>query len=448
MTDEFRITDPVPGVWTQVADDRAIDVQRLESDSRAASDSEGVPGSQPAPFALAVKANIGVRGFVRSAGSPVLDRDAETADAPVIAAFRAAGAIVVGMANMHELAFGISSDNVAFGAVRLPGHADRSAGGSSGGSAAAVASGAVPIALGTDTGGSVSVPASLCGVVGFRPSTGRWPTAGLVGLSHTRDTAGVFTRDVATVSRADAWVTQPGASGRHVADHGRRTSERLRLGVPSALVSDLAPETAAAFDAARSRLADRVDIVEVDFDDVFQLTSRAEMPIVLYESRRLLGQIGAEKFGVSPDDAFRMVTEGVASPDVAGVLGHELGNPVTAGEYARAQHDTIEARRCAGVAFATADLDALLFPTTPVPAPLISDDNRVAEVINHLGVDVPTFNLYTRNTGQGTMLGAPMLTLPLPVATGALPIGLTLQGPRFGDEALLAMGRELEVALR
>ena len=106
--------------------------------------------------------------------------------AVVVAALREAGAVVAGITNMHELAFGITSNNAVFGPVRNPADPTRAAGGSSGGSAAAVARGDVPVALGTDTGGSVTIPASLCGVVGFRPSTGRWPAAAAAGAARTR----------------------------------------------------------------------------------------------------------------------------------------------------------------------------------------------------------------------------------------------------------------------
>src|SRR5204863_3451998 len=134
-------------------------------------------------------------------------------------------ATVAGKTNMHELALGTTNRNPAFGTVGNPAAPGRSAGGSSGGSAAAVAAGLVPLALGTDTGGSVRIPASYCGIVGFRPSIGRWPRTGVMPLSTTRDTVGVLAGSVAEVSLVDSIMT-----GSSVAEPV--TLQGVRLGVP------------------------------------------------------------------------------------------------------------------------------------------------------------------------------------------------------------------------
>ncbi|MBM6621070.1 hypothetical protein JTF08_05560 [Micrococcaceae bacterium RIT802] len=419
MNDISPIEDPEAGVWTQVADASEVRAQPRTGES----------------FALAVKANIAVRGFRRSAGCRGLDLGPEAADAPVVAALREAGAVVVGITNMHELAFGITSNNAAFGPVRHPADPTRAAGGSSGGSAAAVARGDVPVALGTDTGGSVTIPASLCGVVGFRPSTGRWPGAGLVGLSWTRDTPGLFARTVSDVERLDTAVA-PG-------NDGGVPASRPRLGIPAELVEDLDPETEAAFATALDRCGDVVETVDIELGRVLDLTRVAEMAIVLGESRRLLADVAARALGLSPEVAFERLVESVASPDVRAVLEAELAHPVTAEEYARAQGEVARARTLYTNLLAEHDLDGLVFPGTPAPAPLLGQDDTV----EHLGGPVSTFGLYTRNTGQGTMLGAPMLTLPAPVPAGGLPVGITLQGARFRDRALLALGLRLEAVL-
>lgn len=427
MTDILPIENPEPGVWTQVADASEVRVQPRDSE----------------PFALAVKANIAVRGFRRSAGCRGLDLGPEEADAPVVAALREAGAVVVGITNMHELAFGITSNNAAFGPVRHPADPARAAGGSSGGSAAAVARGDVPVALGTDTGGSVTIPASLCGVVGFRPTTGRWPCAGLVGLSWTRDTPGLFARTVAEVERLDAAIA-PGIDGRNDGrNDGAVPASRARLGIPAELVEELDAATAAAFDAALERWTDAVETVDIQLGRVLDLTRAAEMPIVLWESHRILSEVAAGAFGLAPEVALGRLVESVASPDVRAVLEAELTHPVTSEEYARAQGEVARARTEYARLLARHRLDGLVFPGTPAPAPLLGRD----ETVEHLGGPVSTFGLYTRNTGQGTMLGAPMLTLPAPVPEGSLPVGITLQGPRFADRALLDLGCILEEAL-
>src|SRR5690606_13609012 len=128
-------------------------------------------------------------------------------DAPVIATLRRAGALFLGKTNMHELSFGATSINRHTGPVRNPANPDLIAGGSSGGSAAAVAAGLAPAALGTDTGGSCRIPAALCGIVGYRPSNGRYSNAGVVPLSLTRDTIGLLTRSVEDAVLLDSAIT-------------------------------------------------------------------------------------------------------------------------------------------------------------------------------------------------------------------------------------------------
>lgn len=420
MSDIEPVAHPEPGVWTEVAG-----AAQLEAQPRG-----------HAPFALAVKANIAVRSFRRSAGCRSLDLDPQEADAPVVAALREAGAVVVGMTNMHELAFGITSNNTAFGPVRNPVDPERAAGGSSGGSAAAVARGDVSVALGTDTGGSVTIPASLCGVVGFRPSTGRWPGGGLVGLSWTRDTPGVLTRTVELAERMDSAVTGAGGS--------ERPERRPRLGIPTELVEGLDPATREAFSEALSRCGTVIETVEVELGSVLELTHAAEMPIVLWESRRLLADVAAKAFGLAPDAAFEHLRESVLSPDVQGILEASVSHPVQSGEYALAQSQVVQSREQYAALLATHDLDGLIFPGTPSPAPLRGQD----DVVQHLGEEISTFELYTRNTGPGTILGVPMLTVPGPVPDGGLPVGITVQGPRFGDRRILALGRHLAALLQ
>lgn len=410
MREPEVVTASEAGVWIEVAD-----AGRLAAQTSAAGE---------APFGVAVKANIAVRGFRRSAGCRVLDVRPEDADAPVVAAFRRHGGVVVGTANMHELALGVTSDNVAYGAARVPAAPHLSAGGSSGGSAAAVAAGLVPVALGTDTGGSVSIPASHCGVVGFRPSTGRWSTAGIVGLSWTRDTPGVFARTVREAIRADGWVT------------GARTPTtlgRVRLGIPRQLVDDLHPATEEAFRRAIAAMSASIDVVEVDFAPVLARTVRAEPGIVEFEAPRELGAAAACALGLPPGEAFDALRRGVQSPDVAAFLEHVHRHPVSAADYARAQEDTLEARRLSEDVFARHDLHAMVFPTTPASAP----PSRGGTAIVHRGREQSVFALYTRHTGPGTILGAPMVTVPIPVEGD--PIGLTVQGRRNDDARTLAV---------
>ncbi|WP_058627073.1 amidase family protein [Microbacterium testaceum] len=403
------------GIWTQLSDDDALASQRSTAG--------------PDAFPVAVKANIAVRGLHRSAGCRVLDVAAEEADAPVVAAFRHHGAVVVGMANMHELALGVTSDNAAYGSARVPSAPRLSAGGSSGGSAAAVAAGLVPLALGTDTGGSVSIPAGNCGVVGFRPSTGRWPTAGIVGLSWTRDTPGVFATTVEDAARADSWVT------------GSRSAppvERARLGIPTTFLQDLDARTEEAFfrtlDDARGA---GIDVVDVDIADVLARARRAESLVVGWEAPRELAAAAARALNLPPDEAFEVLRAGVETADVADFLEGLVDHPVSADEYADALSLVLEARILADVTLARLGVDALVFPTTPAPAPLSGG----GATVRHRDRETSVFGLYTRHTGPGTILGAPMVTVPAP-GIGAT-VGITVQGRRFDDARTLGIARRL-----
>ena len=187
---------------------------------------------------LAIKDNIDCAGMPTAAGTAALRDAVPRADAPVVARVIDAGALAAGKANMHELAFGCTNDNGFFGPARNAYDPSRIPGGSSGGSAVLVASGAVPAALGTDTGGSVRIPAALCGLVGFRPTHGRYPSGGVVPISPTRDTVGPIARTVADVMLLDEILSGNGTALPAVDD-----TRGFRLAVPySTLWEGLSPD--------------------------------------------------------------------------------------------------------------------------------------------------------------------------------------------------------------
>jgi mandelamide amidase len=271
---------------------------------------EGSPaaGAQGAPLAgvpLAVKDNLDTADFPTSGGTRTLAGSRPGRDHLAVERLRAAGARVVGKTNLHELALGITSNNAAFGPVRNPHDPRRSPGGSSGGSAVAVATGVVPIALGTDTGGSMRVPAAHCGVVGWRPTVGRWGTDRTVPISRTRDTAGVFASTVADVAVVDAVVAgdSPGSA-----------PPRLRLGAPRrGFFDDLDPEVAACTERALGRLADAgADLVDVDLADAQELDADCGFPIVFFELAEDLTAYLATLHAEKADESVGVVLWGVA----------------------------------------------------------------------------------------------------------------------------------------
>src|SRR2546425_1017111 len=156
---------------------------------------------------VAVKDLIDVKGMITTAGGVILPAEPAKDDAPVITRIRDAGCVVVGKANLHEFAYGVTSVNPHYGPVRNPRDPSRVAGGSSGGSAAAVAAGMCDWAVGSDTGGSIRIPASFCGVAGFKPEFGSIEIAGVIPLAHTLDTLGPLAPDIASTARAYSMMT-------------------------------------------------------------------------------------------------------------------------------------------------------------------------------------------------------------------------------------------------
>ncbi|MEV0678666.1 amidase family protein [Actinosynnema sp. NPDC050436] len=422
--------------WTDLAPaDR--DRRRAEVVARASASAhgdwigpvrDGSPGTgELAGIPFSVKDNVDVRGVPTTAGSRLLDDSPAAVDAGVVGVLRAAGAVVVGKTNLHELAFGITSNNRAFGPVRNPVDRDRSAGGSSGGSAVGVALGVVPFALGTDTGGSVTVPASFCGVVGFRPSTGRYPGDGVVNLSSTRDTVGVHARTVPDVRTVDRVVTgEPDAPPVALAG--------LRVGLPRSSYRHLDPEVARVADEALTALERAgVHLVEVDLGDEVLSAAGAGHDLVFYEAPRLLARRVSAPVGEW--------SARIASPDVRALVDAMCATAVTPDVYEEARAARWRLRRTYAELFGR--VDVLLGPTAPVLPPLLGED----EVITLNGREVPVFPTVTRNVDPGTVAGLPMLSLPAGRSRDGLPVGVCLEGRAFGDTRLLRIGEAVAAAL-
>lgn len=385
--------------------------------------SEGVLSGIP----IAVKDNIDSLGFATTAGTRALLAARPEGEASSVTAFRQAGTLTIGKTNLHELAFGVTSNNAAFGAVRHPRFPDRIAGGSSGGSAAAVAAGIVPLSMTTDTGGSTSIPAALCGVAGFRPTTGRWPGDGVVHLSWTRDTVGVHAAAVADLALADRLVT------------GQKSEQPpplrgLRLGVVSERCIDTAPEVALAFERATEALVGGgAALVEVEVDPGNLTTEACQHVIAAWEGPRAvlryLRTLSPEPLSVTYAD----IVEQIASPDVRRVFDSFSATPPSFDDYDMALAMRARLRRRTACVLDDNEVTALIFPTVPVTAPLVGAD----DLISLNGRDVPTFSTIARHTAPGSLAGAPAVAIPLPVA-GA-DVGLSVEGRFFDDRRILAL---------
>ena len=407
----------------------AAEADAADANARSGRPLHGVP--------LALKDNIDVAGIASTAGSRAMAERVPQKDSPLAARLRAAGALVLGKANMHEFAYGITTNNTPFGAARNPYDPSRMPGGSSGGTAVAVASRGAPAGIGTDTGGSVRIPAALCGLVGFRPSTGRWPTAGVVPISSTLDTPGPMARDVADCVLLDQVVTGSAAPA-------PAALRGLRIGVPRAYYwSPLDAGLAEVAEATLARLAAAgVELVPCEVRQVAELTAAGMFPVAMYETLPTL-QAHHEAHGW-PFDA-KALAGAIDSPDVRAVYESLQGEGAIPQAAYRQALDTVRPRLRAAFAdcFAQNRIDAILFPTTPRPAAPIGEDLTVELA----GEQVPTFPTFVRNTGPGAFAGLPGISLPVGRTTDGLPVGLELDGPIGSDLRLLAVALAIESVL-
>ncbi|NKB38465.1 MAG: indoleacetamide hydrolase [Gammaproteobacteria bacterium] len=377
-----------------------------------------------------VKDNIDTEDFPTSAACPALSEHQPKVDAGVVRRLKEAGALIVGKANMHELAFGITSNNAFTGAVHNPYNESCIPGGSSGGSAAAVSAGIVPVALGSDTGGSNRIPASLCGVCGFRPSLARYPDDHLVNLSKTRDTVGIFAASVDDIIPVDA-VLAENAKPVHA------ELQSLRIAVPrDPFFKDLENETAKVMETTLATLNNAgVNLIEIDMPDVFLLNEKISFPVALFENiRELREYLQVNKIGITLEE----LTDNIASPDVKHIMQAALGEQNVPEEI---YLEAIKVHRPQLIKmyadfFSDNKIDAMIYPTAPLTARPIGQD----EMVEVNGQQVPTFPSYTRNGDPSSNAGIPSLSIPAGLASNGLPVGLSIDGPEGLDDEVLAIG--------
>jgi len=296
---------------------------------------------------------------------------------------------------------------------------------------------AAAMRIGSATGGAVRIPAALCGIVGFRPTTGRWSQSGIVPISHTRDTAGPMARSVADCALLDRVVT--GSTELPAA-----ALKGLRLGVPRGHFWDHLDSEVAALMASTLRLLKEHGalLVDVDIPDVARLDNDAGFPIALYETIVDLDAYLAEHGSAL---RFADVVAQVASPDVKGLLQSLLGEAAIPAPAYRQALDVLRPQLQAAYAdaFQRHDVSALVFPTTPLPAAPIGQDETV--MLN--GQSVPTFPTFIRNCSPGSVAGIPGISVPAALTRGGLPVGLELDAPQGADARLLAIARAVEAVL-
>lgn len=379
---------------------------------------------------VVVKDSLDVQGVATTAGTPGLVDNVAHANAPLVQRLVDAGAIITGKSVMHELSLGCTSNNALHGAPKNPWNPSRISGGSSGGSASAVALGIAPLSIGADTGGSVRVPAALCGLVGFRPSMGRYPSGGAVPLSPTRDTAGTMARSMDDILMLDAVLAD------RVKVSPADTGEAVVLGISPSHRQDLEPDVEKAFDAAMRRLAeDGVKFVDLDVDDLIERARAIGFTLVWGEAEEALQDYLEAHGDVSLTDLIRQVS----SPDVAEAIRLGLGS-VTDEELRAALVERRALQEEFATRIGTARVAGLIFPTAPVVAPPLGDDYTFE--LN--GRQVPTFGTLIRHADFGGTVGLPGISIPVGAGeqTG-LPIGVELTSCPGKDDHLLAVAAKL-----
>jgi aspartyl-tRNA(Asn)/glutamyl-tRNA(Gln) amidotransferase subunit A len=377
---------------------------------------------------IALKDNIYTQNLRTTIGSLILADFVPSEDATVVRKLRRAGAIVLGKTNLHEFAYGVTSENPHYGTVRNPWKTDRISGGSSGGSAVAVAAGLCAGAIGSDTGGSIRIPSGLCGVVGFKPTFGRVSVHGVFPLAASFDHVGPIAR-----SAVDAALILECIAGRDPLDptsltrnekRFRSTLKRKRvlLGRPKEhFWVNMDPEVLGITETAVG-----------DFVKAGAELKEISLPAVVagIEAANLIAAVEAtqlhEREGYFPARASEYGT------DVRGRL--EQGGKVRATDYLNAQEAMRQARDEAEAVLKT--VDAIVIPTSPIGAPPIG-----AEPIRVGDADIALRTALVDRNRFGNLTGLPAISLPCGITKQGLPVALQFIGRRFEDAQLLAIAQ-------
>ncbi len=410
--------------------DAVLEAARSADEARAA----GAPLGPLHGVPVVIKDNIETAALTTTAGTAALRGFRPGRDAPVAARLLAAGAILLAKANMHELAIGATSNNHTFGAVHNPYRRGYHPGGSSGGTAAAVAARLSPAGLGSDTAGSVRMPAALCGLVGLRPATGRYPGTGVVPLSVMRDTVGPMTRSV-----ADAVLLDGLLSGQPVRPV-RRDLKGLRIGVPRTWFWEhLDAETEGVALAALDDLkAAGAVLVEAPMDDIVALNRRLGLAVILFEAMRDLPRYLAEGgTGVGLEE----LIAGVTTPNVKRFFVQARGPDAPTPEaYARAIGEVRPAlQRAYSEYFRAHRLVAAVYPTTPLPSRPIDAQDMVL----YLGQRVYA-RVYLRNIDASANAGLASISVPAGLTRDGLPVGLEFVVPMGAEQVLFEVAAAFE----
>jgi aspartyl-tRNA(Asn)/glutamyl-tRNA(Gln) amidotransferase subunit A len=423
---------------------RAADIDRRRAAGEEVGPLAGVP--------VALKDNLCVRGVRTTASSRILDHYEPPYDATVVRRLESAGAVIVGKTNCDEFAMGSSNENSAYGPVRNPWALDRAPGGSSGGSAVAVAANLVPLALGSDTGGSIRQPAALSGVVGLKPTYGRVSRYGLIALASSLDQIGPFARTVGDAALAlSVLAGQDAADSTSVAQPVPDFTKALtgdirgvRIGVPRTFVAEgVDAAVLGSFGAALDVLRDAgAALVDVDLPHA-KYAVPVYYLVMTAEASSNLARYDGVRYGHRTADADTLKTMYSRTRDEG--FGAEVKRRIMLGTYVlsagyydayylKAQQVRTLLRRDYDTAFEKVDVVAM--PTSPTPAFKLRE--KTSDPLQMYLADIFTVS--------ANLTGSPALSIPCGFTTDRLPIGIQFTGRMFDETTLLRVGDAYERA--
>jgi aspartyl-tRNA(Asn)/glutamyl-tRNA(Gln) amidotransferase subunit A len=391
----------------------------------------GTSGGALAGVPVAVKDLFDTAGVRTTAGSKFFSERVPERDAVVVQKLRSAGAVLLGKLNMHEWALGVTNDNPHYGACHNPWALDRITGGSSGGSAAALAAGMCFGALGSDTGGSIRIPSALCGVVGLKPTYGRVSLRGAVPLSWSLDHAGPMARRVSDVALLLEIIAGPDRADPGSADVATDDySAKLEGGISGWRIGVIADESMGNIEPdVRAAVREAVDVLASAGAQIEALAVPE-----LGEAARLNGLMTTADAAAFHRERMERAPED---------FGHDVlarlrrGAAYGATDYADARREQTILRRTFSSWFVEhgGPFDAVILPTTPCAAPRISGLDAVA-----------TAALLTRLTAPFNLTGLPAMSVPCGVTPEGLPVGLQIVGAPWAERRVLRVGRAYEMA--
>ncbi|MGX1175692.1 amidase family protein [Pseudomonas sp. R151218B TE3479] len=390
---------------------------------------------------IAIKDSYLTQGLRTTLGVSTLEKFVPDQDADILRTMKDAGGIVFGKNNLVEMSFGLTGNNGPYGQVKNPHGLDHVSGGSSSGAGASVAARLVPAALGGDTIGSIRVPASLCGVVGFKPTTGRWPREGVAPISHTLDTTGVFARNVEDCILIDEVIVKGEAPGQF--DQPNLVGVKFAF-APRQYSELIAPDVEVQFKETVRRLRDAgAEVIEVNLgNDFSSLALTTTWNIFFRETQKAVTEfLRHNNIPATFEEIYSGLKPGLK--EVWGQLVLKNGPGFLPAEtYDAALVERLEIKRRFDQAFLSSGAEGLIFPTTPCTAPLI--DHQEQFFIS--GQEV-SYLVLANHTIPASAAGIPGISIPIGVSQDGLPIGLEIDGPFGRDRSLLHVARRVEAAV-